>query len=273
MIDFTVYKHSPNITKDFTDDSILNYVVYSHSSFLDVLQIQTDYLSGLGRLTLLINENNLDLTHMYSRYDNVIFYKDNQSYGHKLLSCINQIDYEYFVFIHDNDILFHVDKIKMLEFFSFLKENNFDRIDFQLAYDYDSIHGHEINNDGLYLIKSSNTDTTAKGYPYNVNPSIWKRETLKSILEKFGHHDYRTIEAPETQNFAVQFNIFKLYSNKKFNCGYFVCLEPVRYLHITHYQKFLSLSTLPHESYKDIEDEYNKIINKYNLKNSNKWIR
>ena len=32
-------------------------------------------------------------------------------------------------------------------------------------------------------------------------------------------------------------------------------------------QKYLNLSSLPNSSYNDIEEEYIKIINKYNLKN------
>ena len=91
-------------------------------------------------------------------------------------------------------------------------------------------------------------------------------------MQTYSHRDYRTIEHPEVQEFCLQFNIFKLYSKKQYNCGYFICLEPFKYLHITHSQHYLNLNSLHKESYKDIEIVYNEIINKYKLKNSNKWI-
>ena len=268
MITFDIKKFEH---EELPPENNLKIVVYSHSSFTDVLNIQLDYLKSKGELILFINNNNDNLQHIYDRFDNVIFYEDSLTYGNRLLSCVKQLPYDYFVLIHDNDILIHLDDSKVLNMVDFLRKNNYDRIDFQLAYDFDSTHGQTIEDDGLYLIKSSNTDTTNKGYPYNVNPSIWKRDTLIDILNNFGFRDYRTIEHPDTQNYAVKFDIFKLFSKHRYQCGYFICLEPFRYIHITHSQKYLNLNSIPRESYLDIEEEYNKIIDKYNLKTSNKW--
>jgi hypothetical protein len=255
-----------------TSDENLKIVVYSHTSFLEVLNIQIDYLEGKGDLILIINENDNNLTDLYNKFQTVIFYDDSLPYGYRLLNSVKQVPYDYFILIHDNDIAIHIDEIKVKSMFNFLRENNYDRVDFQLAYDFDSDNSHKIDDDGLYFIKSSNTDTANKGYPYNVNPSIWKKDTLVDILNNFGFRDYRTIEHPDTQNYAVKFNIFKLYSKRKYQCGYFICLEPFRYIHITHSQKYLNLSSLPNSSYNDIEEEYIKIINKYNLTKSNKWM-
>jgi len=260
MIDYKVHKH---ITKN--SDGVINYMIYSHSTFIDILKIQIDYISGNGHLTLCIDKNDLDLEHIYNKFDNVVFYDSNQTYGQKLLSCIKQVDHEYILLMHDIDILYDIDKTKVLELQNFLIENKYDRVDFQLAYDFDSTHYDTINDDDLYLIKSSNTDTRNKGYIYNVNPSIWKRETLETILDKFSHLDYRTIEQDSVQEFSSQFNIFKLYSKVRYNCGYFTCLAPFKYLHITHSRVLFNPNTLPTEDSKDVIDEYNKIIKKYNL--------
>ena len=268
MISFDVKKFQDlyNVT-----DYKLKFVVYSHSSFLEVLKIQIDYLTGIGDMILIINKNDEDLNEIYNSFEKVIFYEDSQPYGYRLLSTIEEVPYDYFIFIHDNDIVFHIDVEKVKSMFTFLRENNYDRVDFQLAYDFDTLKGHEIMDHELYYIKSSNTDTTNKGYPYNVNPSIWKKETLLDIMNKFGFRDYRTIEHPDTQNYSVNFNIFKLFSKNKFKCGYFICLEPLKYLHITHYGKYLNLNNIPEEDSKDIKNEYVNIIKKYNLTNSEKW--
>jgi hypothetical protein len=267
QVKYEIFKHVPEDNE--VNDSI-NYVVYSHSSFIDMLQIQTDHIENKGHLTLFIDRNNNDLDFIYKRYDKVVFYDPNLPYGTKLLDCVNQIDYDYFVLIHDIDILIHVDTKTVLEFISFLRKNNFDRVDFQLAYDYDE--SHKVNDDDLYLIKSSNTDTSNKGYAYNVNPSIWKRDALVEILSRFKDRDYREIESDEVQQFCSKFEIFKLYSRKRFRCGYFTCLSPFRYLHLTHSRMIFSPRHIPEEDSVDIIIDYNRIVDKYNLKNSDKWI-
>jgi hypothetical protein len=252
-------------------DQDIDIVIYGHSSFLEVLKIQLDHLIGKGKLTLFINKNEDDLDLIYEKFSKVVFYEDGLPYGKKLLSCLDKIDYEYFIFLHDNDIVYDFDSNTIKSFFYFLKNNKYDRIDFQLAYDFDKEKSTTINDDSLYFIKSSNTDTTNKGYIYNVNPSIWRLDTLRDIMIKFGHRDYRTIEHPEVQEYCLKYNIFKIYSKTQFNCGYFICLSPFKYIHITRYQKYLNLKNLNPIEYKDIESVYNEIIDKYNLKSSEKW--
>jgi hypothetical protein len=271
MSEYRVIKYDKNYSND--ENKLVDYVIYSHSSFIDILNIQIDHLYDKGKLTLFIEKNDLDLSDLYSKFSKIVFYDDSLSYGQKVLSCLYQIDYEYFIFIHDCDIVCYVDNQKINDFFNFLKSNNYDRIDFQLAYDFNRECADTIKDDDLYFIKSSNTDTDNNGYIYNVNPSIWKRETFIKILETHGYRDYRTIEHPDVQKFCLQFEIFKLYSKNIYRCGYFICLEPFRYIHITHNRKLLSLSNLSEESCKDIKDDYTCIINKYNLTNSSKWER
>lgn len=266
---YEVYKYEHI---ELTENETINYVVYSHSSFLDILNIQTDFLLGKGHLTLFIDYNNLNLDEIYNKYDKVIFYNPNLNYAQKLLSCINQIEYSYFVFIHDNDILLYSDNKVINSLIFFLKINNFDRIDFQLSYDFHETF--KIENDDLFLVKTICPFTIEwkSRYAYNVNPSIWKRETLIDILEKFSYKDYRNIEDEETQSYCKKFNIFKLSAKKIYRCGYFTCLEPFKYLHITHSQMLFSPKSIPEENSKDIINDYNMIIEKYNLKKSNKWI-
>jgi hypothetical protein len=271
MIKYEVIKHEKRETPTQMINQSVNFVVYSHSTFLDILQIQTDHIEGKGHLTLLIDHNDKDLSEYYNRYDNVIFYDSNLPYGRKLLSCIEQLEFDYFVLIHDNDILLHYDNTTVLELIAFLRGNDYDRVDFQLAYDYDSSH-ELVDDNNLYLIKSDNTDTWNKGYIYNVNPSIWKRDALIDILTRYQDREYRTIEAHEVQVYCLKFNVFKLYAKKRYRCGYFTCLEPFRFLHITHSQKLFSPQTIPSEDSIDIIEDYYKIVDKYNLRASDKWI-
>ena len=108
---------------------MINYIVYGNTDYLDVLQIQTDYMAGRGYLTLFINTNTLDMVDIYSKYDKVIFYNGQNQYARRLLTCLEQIDYDYFLFLHDIDILLAADTNMLEKFKDFLSINNFDRVD------------------------------------------------------------------------------------------------------------------------------------------------
>lgn len=267
---------------------MINYIVYSHTSYLDILKIQTDHMIDKGHLTLLINKNDLDLKHIYKEYNRIIFYDDSDTYAKRLLSCIQKITDHYFLLIHDIDILIDVDSENIKKFYEFLKHHNYDRIDLKHTRNTISskiIRAHcgdkpsewfesEIKSSYYldYLIKQDNPQDVI----YNVNPSIWKRETLIKILENFQHKTYRTIEDMDVQIFCQQFNIFKIYSPFPYACGYFECVNPFKFLHISHSGKLLplndSFTTVYGQSYKFFAKQYTEIVNKYNLKQSDKWI-
>lgn len=267
---------------------MINYVIYGHSDYLDVLQIQTDYISGRGNLILLINNNSLNLEELYSKYDKVIFYNDNLPYSGRLLSCMPQIDFEYFIFIHDIDILINVDDSIINKLHKFLSINDYDRIDLKHFDILDTNEIIKIDNltdpsewtqvgieemsDGVFLIKQTNPNH----YIYNVNPSIWKKESFNELLSTFPNRTYRDIEMFDVQVYCSKFNVFKLFSNKHLLSGYFKTLNLFKFLHISHSGKLLPLNntytTIYGQSYIDVKDDYINIVEKYNLKKSSKWI-
>ena len=59
--------------------SNINYIVYGHTSYLDVLEIQTDYICSHGDVILFINSNDLGLDYLYDKYTRVIFYNDSKN--------------------------------------------------------------------------------------------------------------------------------------------------------------------------------------------------
>jgi hypothetical protein len=272
---------------------MINYVIYGHTDYLDVLNIQTDYSQNKGHLTLFINENNLELTDLYEKYNEVVFYDDKDTYATRVLSCLKKINYDYILLIHDIDIILKSDDRTIEKLFDFLRTNNFDRVDLKFSdkinqstklikinnlvdiskWEQISINEIEKKNNIPYLIDQD--DVT--NYIYNVNPSIWKRESFIDLLSNFRHKNYRTIEELDVQEYSKKFKIFKMFSNKKLNCGYFQCLESFVYLHISHNGKLLPLNmnfvTVYGQSYGDISNEYIKIVENYNLINSNKWYK
>lgn len=268
---------------------MVDFVVYSNTDFEDILQIQTDQLSGKGNLTLLINKSEQNLDHIYNRYDKVIFYNNNNTYPGRLKECIEQIDQKYFILIHEHDILLNVDLPIIEKFFEFIKQNDLDRIDLKQSMSLENKKFIKINNiddfstwiekpsdedfhDNIYFTIQKDPDD----YIYNVNPSIWKRDSILDIVSTFQHRNYRDIENIDVQHFCTKFKVLRLYSKNALNCGYYNCLNIFKFLHITHSGKLLpfnsTFTTVYGQSYEHAKEDYIKIIDKYNLRQSNKWV-
>jgi len=268
---------------------MINYIIYSHTSYLDVLNIQSDHIEKYENTTLFINTNNDDnITQIYDKFKRVIFYNDSQPYAKRLIECIEQIDDKYFLLIHDIDILLSVDEEIILKLYNFMETKCVDRVDLKQAPNLNTNEvikfGHDTPNDkmiptlpseiidGLYLIKQE----IPEDYIYNVNPSIWYRESFLTLLNIFPNKTYRDIEGMDVQRFSTNLLIYKLFTLKPIKCGYFECLDIFKFLHISHSGKLLLLNekyeTEYGQSYVDVSDEYINIINKYNLKVSDKWV-
>lgn len=246
---------------------MIPYVIYSHTDYLPILRIQTDYNKGLGHRTLLINPNTnknteVEFIDILSQYDRVIYYDDSLPYASKLLECFKQLSDDYFVLLHEFDILLNVDEETLSKLILYTRTNNFDRIDLK--------HTHNVNSSKIImgtpfsLIKADNPHD----YIFNVNPSIWKRESLIELLGKFPYETYRSIEC-NVQEFCMKYNIFKLHAANYIECGWFFCLPFFKYLHITHSGKILPMNpefmTPSQQSYKAVSREYIEMYQKYNM--------
>jgi hypothetical protein len=266
---------------------MINYVIYGHTDYLDVLNIQTDQMNLIDDKILFLNKNELEINDLYSKYKDVFFYDDSKLYPQRLSQCLNQINYEYILFFHDIDLILSVNNELIDKLTDFLSHHKYDRIDLAYAQKCESpvIYQCPINknvtewvttenftdNDDLYLIKQTNPSN----FIYNVNPSIWKRKTLIEIVDSFPSKTYRTIEDFEVQVFCEKYNIFKIHSKDKKECGHFHCINGFVFFHVTHNGSFVPLnekySTIYGQSYHSVQNEYEEIFNKYNLKNTNKW--
>jgi hypothetical protein len=266
---------------------MINYIVYSNSSYMDVLEIQTDHIKNKGNVTLFIDDNNKDLEYIYEKYDSVIFYKDSDPYSERLFNCLNQYKHDYFLLIHDIDILLETDDHKLKSILDFMEKNKIDRVDLKYGErlisssvinissnnpsEWNEITNNEII-DGLCMVKQEDPSN----YIYNVNPSFWLKSTLLDITGKFKNKTYRNIEGDDVQWYSTNFNIYRLSSVNYKKCGYYNCTNVFVFLHISHNGKFLPLNetrtTVYGQSYEDISLIYDNIVNTYNLKKSDKWI-
>lgn len=238
------------------------YIVYSHSDFLDVLSVQTEYLKSHHNKILLINNSNKDLSEIYLNYKTVLFYDDSLPYATRLLS-LSSLDEKYVMLIHDIDILIKKDD-KILKYFVYLMEQkNIDRIDLQVRYDWDinnKLPTININTLGHSFLLKEQKNTN--NYIYNVNPSIWKVSSLIELMSNFRNETYRTIEV-NCQDYCKKYKIYKLFSEKYINCGWFSCLEFFQFMHITHRGKLLNAdqNKLSNHLINDYKNIISKLIN------------
>jgi len=260
---------------------MFDLIVYSNSSYREVLEIQTDHLIGNFKKILFIDKNGFDLTNVYSKYDEIYFYNDSDVYAKRVHDCLKNIKSEFFLFIHDIDIIIFQNQNHIVKLFDFMTKEYIDRIDlkytdrlntnkiYSIEFEDNDLKYHNVqevdNSDSKYFLIKQND---INNYIYNVNPSIWRKEVFQNILENFISKTYRTIEDLTVQNFTKQFNIYKIHSKTKKLCGYFECVDFFIFLHISHTGKFLPLnSTFTSyygQSYIDVKEEYikNKIIQK-----------
>ena len=241
---------------------MIPYVIYSHTDYLPILRIQTDYNKNRGHRTLLINRE-VDIC---KEYDNVIYYDESLPYAGRLLECLKQIKDDYFVLLHEFDILLNVDNNILSKLITFTRNHNYDRIDLK--------HTHNVTNSSqvimgvpFSLVKASDP----RDYIYNVNPSIWKRDTYLEILERYKYANYREIEC-WVQEFCMKYNIFKLHAPDWIEVVWFFCLPFFTYLHVTHSGKVLPYNppffmTPSRQSYASVAKEYAEMYYKYDMEN------
>jgi hypothetical protein len=250
---------------------MIPYVVYSHTEYLDVLNVQTDYLKDYENKYLLINNNEIE-SEIFSKYKGIIYYDDALTYPSRLLS-LNSLTFEHILFIHDLDIVISKNDEIIEKIYKKMIDENIDRVDLQ--YDRDHRYNKTINNisqlyidgcDDFYLNKQDCT------YSYNVNPSMWKLKSLLNIMEIYKNDNYRNIENTAQQYCKDNYSIFKPYGEINYKSGYFECIYFFKFLHITHWGEYLPLSNFTGIE-PDIIEEWLNIVEKFSLKDSGRKFK
>lgn len=237
----------------------VKYVIYSHTDYLDILTVQTEYLNSYENKVLLINSTNLDISNIVNQYKEVLYYDSTLPYASRLLT-LSVLPDKYILLIHDIDILVKYDANVLKNFISFMDDNNVDRVDLQVRHSWDQ-NAFKINYNNIILSKQKDPNK----YIYNVNPSIWKLNSLLTTMDIFCNETYRTIECISTQLYCSKnLHVYKLYSDSYIRCGWFSCLDFFQFIHITHHGKLLprvknNLDSHLLENYKSIVDKILKL--------------
>lgn len=146
--------------------SLITYVVYSHTDYLRVLDVQSDYIQKCPNKTLFVNTpTNRELESIEKKYDKVIYYDDTLQYTDRVAQGLQSIKSKYILFTHDIDILLSIDLQTIDQLVTLAEQHDIDRIDIKHTptTEYEQEHDNEVS-----LVKV----TDINSYMYNVNPSI-----------------------------------------------------------------------------------------------------
>jgi hypothetical protein len=237
------------------------YVFYTHTDYADIMDVQIGMTKHIKNKYLLVNANNEE---KYKDFEKVIIYNDELPYSQRLLTLLNQIDDEFILFMHDNDIFIEADDMILNKCIELMKLSNLDRVDFQIGGPMFKEHHTLIEIDECkkyYLSRNTNPNC----YIYNVNPSIWRVSILKNILNTFSMHGYRDIENPEVQKYCVDndFKIYKLMGDSSMYSTPFTILPFFQFIHITHKGKLLPIDDNRLDS--KLKIDYANIVNTFKL--------
>lgn len=238
-------------------------VIYSHSEFSDVLHIATKFLKPYKNKILLVDDN-FENTEYENEYMNIIKYNDKLPYGSRLLNLKNIKD-DVILFMHETDILIKYDTNILNELKQYIINNNIDKIELQhcawppaktpLKQTY-NMHNEEIYFNGLCnLYKINNPEF----FVYNVNPTLWRKESFLNIMTQFKGYNYRQIESKDVQLYtSSKFNCFSLRCDQYVKCAYFTCPIFFQFIHLTHYGQFAQLKNkfYDNKNFRHLNDSY-----------------
>jgi hypothetical protein len=247
---------------------MVNYVTYTHTDYLDVLEIEEHYTNNYGNRTLLINKSNIE-SEIYSKYNKVIFYDDTQPYATRLLS-LSELDDKYILFHHETDIIINKNDAIVEDLILIMEEKGIDRIDLQWR-DQNKWNPNtrKIDVHDFQISKQENI----KDYIFNINPALWKLSTFLAVHTKYKNEKYKTIEwhnieggELSLQKHCKNLNFYKLWLSKPLHSGALICLYFFQYIHITKNGKWYPKNqTFRFSGNPQTYDEYNKIIKDFNL--------
>jgi hypothetical protein len=152
----------------------MKLLLYTHTDCKDIWRIffnQIDkYLPHVEKI-ILVNKDNNDIPAEYQK----IFYDDNLNYTKRIAQCLDKLQNEIVLFIHEDMILFeNVDFNKINDFIELIKNNKADFIKLIKV---------DIGNDKTEYYP--NLIKTPQELMFSVQPTICESNKLKNIFSLF----------------------------------------------------------------------------------------
>lgn len=248
----------------------MKYIIYSHSDYEDILQIQSNNISCLSDTFLITNQIDSDSA-ICKRFKNYKTYDDSLEYPARVFDGINHLDDKYVVFMHDMDIVMDTDEKYLEKLIDLMDKKNIDRIDLKHNSEvHPASNSHYKITEDIYLCQT----TLFTPYVYNVNPALWRLSALKDAMNVFRNENYRSIEHSNIQSYcSKKFCFYKIFTTNAVKAGYYKCTSNFKFLHLTHHGGFLPLQGNEEHLDDDIRKNYLNIVETYNLRQNRRPFR
>jgi hypothetical protein len=241
---------------------MFSIVIYTHSDYFDILPIQLEYFDKLvaklsdKNIYLLSNEPFTDCKYKTLLYDQAT------PYATRLCSGLEQINEEYIIFTHENDVLVRFNESFIEDIIQAMAKHGIDSVELK----------HDTRGSGAIPIHADVSLLKKIEYFYNVQPTLWKRESLIQILRAFPAKPYRAIEGDDLQKYMVEnYKTYTLSCKDRFRSIWYELPAGYCYLHLTS-----RLMLLPcrkeNNLHPEIQAEHEQIFARY-LQNSTRSIQ
>jgi hypothetical protein len=179
-------------------------VVYTHSDYSDIWPIVLDALrKNTQDQTVCIAVNSQADCSGFEGFT-VYRYNDANPYAKRLAEICSQSVSDYLFFFHDVDVLMSFDSTKLQGLLQWIQTNAVDRFLLGVLPSELLVEKKGDLSIGKSGLNVCNWFTT----PYDVGPSIWKRQTMLDLMTKHSDETYRSIESSAIQEDLAQKNVY-----------------------------------------------------------------
>jgi hypothetical protein len=238
----------------------MSLVIFSHSDYSylwPIIQDITVDLFKLNPIFIFNSENNIVPPSGFEKY---IKYDSTLCFAERWLKVLPEIESDYILVVHDVCLIINADITKLEQLFNIVKNNNIDRCCLNV------FDGDDVIAGDIPLCNLSSATTKSKTYiPYDVSPSIWKKQSFLNLWTMFPNETYANSE----QNHALK-NYCKTnlacFGLQKTNEKIYYCVGRPYYdffniLHITIKGEVM----FPYEVYMDNINKFHEFFVKYDL--------
>lgn len=155
----------------------MRLVIYSHSSYFDCLEICVGELMKYGEKPFVIANKEFKDT-------KTLIYNESLSYSERLIQVLKQVDDEIILFLHEDHLVFSKPDWETIGDLNYYSKNSFDFI--KLCFTGNLQLGNLVHYNTFELLDSPDW--------FAAQPTIWRKESLISFLEKAGPHSIWDLE-------------------------------------------------------------------------------
>jgi hypothetical protein len=180
------------------------------------------------------------------------------TYSQRVSQILEQVTTHYVFFVHDIDVILDFNLKEFECLFKIIELYELDRFFFGMLKPSD-----ETIKNGRLVLTRSDCNSPVYIQPYDVGPSIWKREVFLEMMKKYSNETYRSIEQSSIQKDLSVYNCFG-FAPSLYYVPLFQLARPVssdfKFIHILSHGKWFEPIC-----YMDLQLEFLLLLHKYNI--------